>query len=204
MKVAKWLRRGRPAVEMMRALLQAGGTHKIQGTSRYVDAAESKGVSTISHQHGSLEISGLDPDQLKDDPIYLYRVLFMGAATLIDQARKIMGNAPIKDIWGVLLQHPVSVALVTRDEGLQELIKAMKPVAEEQMTSAPYNKSDLFACSLGDDWGTTSKVYFFDFMRIMRMTMEDESLSPVFEDAKNHVHFGRHFQIHRHADPDLY
>lgn len=191
---------------MMEILLEQPYSKKISGLFHYIDVVEPKGVSSWSWDESAIEVSGLDPTQLSDDPDYLHRILFAVASIAISQVREVVGmNTPIKDIWFHLLQRKTKIVVVTRDEKMAEKIRELKPIEEKSWVTLPANDvPKMMRDRLGDDWGTTSKWLAFDFGRLLAMTLERPDLDAVFEESRGRLFMGKFWTRQKLADHDLY
>ncbi len=189
----------------MERLLAMPLTKRLRQAKRYIDASEPKGAAILSAQAHAIEVTGLDPAQLAQDPQYLHRVLFGVAAATVTQARVVLGGASIKDIWHRLITTNAPIALATRNPEVSAAIRKLRPDSTKNwVTESADHAPQEFRDALGDDWGTTTDVHFFTFGRILQMTMEDPSLDAVFNSSHSRLIRGKHQTEYSLMDPDLY
>ncbi len=186
-------------------LLQMPLTKRLRKASRYIDATESKGAGILSHDRSAIEVSGLDPAQLLEDPFYVNRVLFSVAAATVTQARAIFPNTSIKDIWAKLITQNNPISIATRNPEISEAARRLRPDdTKKWVTDSVGDVPKEIRDALGDDWGTTTDVHFFSFGRILQLTMEDPRMDEVFRSSVDRLTRGQHQIDYNLIDPDLF
>ncbi|MBS1962931.1 MAG: hypothetical protein JST04_12000 [Bdellovibrionales bacterium] len=187
-------------------LLQEPITKRLQRANYYVDATNKNGAQILCRDRGAVEVSGLDPKQLADDPKYLLRVLFGAAIGAVRKVQAISPQSSIRDVWQSLILRRSEIALTTRDPAMADAIRKLKPEYSKGFVSLPVppGTPKEMAAALGDDWGTTTEAFFFPFGRILEMTMEDPTLDQVFNDAANRIIRGNFQRNYSFVNPELF
>lgn len=195
-------RRSEAAIDRLLAMPM---TKRIRKAHRYIDASEPQGAGRLSFEANAIEVTGLDPSELAQDPLYLYRVLFSVATATMKQVREIMGVAKADDIWRQLIEFQTPIAIATRNSQISAAVRKLRPDSTRKwITDSADNAPKETRDALGDDWGSQTDVHFFTFGRLLQMVMEDPSLEPVFNSATSRLIRGEQ-QIHYNLmNPDLY